>query len=225
MSASSRSSSARRRTAPVDVAEFRIISTINEARLEVKEGQVRRSGSQMREKNDIERLPRSSSPRGPPCGSTRRASILWEHFLAPFPIQHGEHRASTSTRRPSCRFMNRRLPAAGAQGATSSTSTRNTSRWSPTPLRWVCEDDPYNPSCFALQLVTKPPARTSPTRCASCPVGKELYQSDETVFPGPPRWLEETEVMPRYLIPKTRHRLVLRGSNSSARSGRSSPSR
>ncbi|RYD52512.1 MAG: ATP-dependent helicase, partial [Verrucomicrobiaceae bacterium] len=28
------------------------------------------------------------------------------------------------------------------------------------------------------------------------------YQSDETVFPGPPRWLEETEVMPSYLIPK-----------------------
>jgi SNF2 family DNA or RNA helicase len=34
------------------------------------------------------------------------------------------------------------------------------------------------------------------------PGRKELYQSDETVFPGPPRWLEETEVMPRYLIPK-----------------------
>jgi superfamily II DNA or RNA helicase len=34
------------------------------------------------------------------------------------------------------------------------------------------------------------------------PGRKELYQSDETVFPGPPRWLEETDVMPRYLIPK-----------------------
>ena len=30
----------------------------------------------------------------------------------------------------------------------------------------------------------------------------ELYQSDETVFPGPPRWLEDTEIMPRYSIPK-----------------------
>ncbi|NNM30152.1 MAG: DEAD/DEAH box helicase, partial [Akkermansiaceae bacterium] len=70
------------------------------------------------------------------------------------------------------------------------------------PLRWVCVDDPYNPNCFALQLVTKSKEDVSHS-VRLLPGRKELYQSDETVFPGPPRWLEETDVMPRYLIPKT----------------------
>ena len=69
-------------------------------------------------------------------------------------------------------------------------------------LKWVCDDDPANPNCFALQLVTKGGEDVSHS-VRLLPGREELYQSDETVFPGPPRWLEETEVMPRYLIPKT----------------------
>jgi hypothetical protein len=68
-------------------------------------------------------------------------------------------------------------------------------------LRWVCEDDPYDPKSFALQLVTAAGENVSHS-VRLLPGRKELYQSDETVFPGPPRWLEETDVMPRYLIPK-----------------------
>jgi SNF2 family DNA or RNA helicase len=68
-------------------------------------------------------------------------------------------------------------------------------------LKWVCEDDPYDPGSFALQLVTASGENVSHS-VRMLPGRKELYQSDETVFPGPPRWLEETEVMPRYLIPK-----------------------
>jgi len=68
-------------------------------------------------------------------------------------------------------------------------------------LRWVCEDDPYQPDSFALQLVTKKKENVSHS-VRLLPGREELYQSDETVFPGPPRWIDETDVQPRYHIPK-----------------------
>lgn len=69
------------------------------------------------------------------------------------------------------------------------------------PLRWVCMDDPIVPDAFALQLVTASGMNVSHS-VRQLPGLRELYQSDETVFPGPPRWLETTEVEPRYTIPK-----------------------
>lgn len=70
-----------------------------------------------------------------------------------------------------------------------------------TKLHWKCEDDPIEPDCFALQLVTEKGENVSHS-VRQLPGLRELYQSDETVFLGPPRWLESTEVMPRYSIPK-----------------------
>lgn len=70
-----------------------------------------------------------------------------------------------------------------------------------TNLHWKCEDDPIEPDCFALQLVTEKGENVSHS-VRQLPGLRELYQSDETVFLGPPRWLETTEVMPRYSIPK-----------------------
>ncbi|MFR1410911.1 MAG: hypothetical protein ACLSUW_00405 [Akkermansia sp.] len=69
------------------------------------------------------------------------------------------------------------------------------------PLKWVCQDDPIEPDCYALQLVTSSGINVSHS-VRQLPGQQELYQSDETVFPGPPRWLESTEVEPRYSIPK-----------------------
>ena len=68
-------------------------------------------------------------------------------------------------------------------------------------LSWTCEDEAYDPNSFAIQLVTATGENVSHS-VRLLPGRKELYQSDETVFPGPPRWLEDTEVMPRYLIPR-----------------------
>ena len=76
-----------------------------------------------------------------------------------------------------------------------------TFRVSEEALSWICEDEPYDPSSFAIQLVTAAGENVSHS-VRLLPGRKELYQSDETVFPGPPRWLEDTEVMPRYLIPR-----------------------
>lgn len=70
------------------------------------------------------------------------------------------------------------------------------------PLKWVCIDDPIKPDCYGLQLVTAAGVHVTHS-VRQLPGQVELYQSDETVFPGPPRWLERsTEVEPRYSIPK-----------------------
>lgn len=70
-----------------------------------------------------------------------------------------------------------------------------------TSLHWKCEDDPIEADCFGLQLVTEKGEDVTHS-VRQLPGLRELYQSDETVFLGPPRWLETTEVMPRYSIPK-----------------------
>ena len=70
------------------------------------------------------------------------------------------------------------------------------------PLKWVCIDDPIMPDCYGLQLVTAAGVQVTHS-VRQLPGQVELYQSDETVFPGPPRWLESTEVEPRYSIPKS----------------------
>lgn len=70
------------------------------------------------------------------------------------------------------------------------------------PLKWVCIDDPIMPDCYGLQLVTASGVHVTHS-VRQLPGQVELYQSDETVFPGPPRWMESTEVEPRYSIPKS----------------------
>ena len=70
------------------------------------------------------------------------------------------------------------------------------------PLKWICIDDPIAPDCYGLQLVTAAGVLVTHS-VRQLPGQVELYQSDETVFPGPPRWLESTEVEPRYSIPKS----------------------
>ncbi|MBE6420343.1 MAG: DEAD/DEAH box helicase [Akkermansiaceae bacterium] len=70
------------------------------------------------------------------------------------------------------------------------------------PLKWICIDDPIVPNCYGLQLVTAAGVHVTHS-VRQLPGQVELYQSDETVFPGPPKWLESTEVEPRYSIPKS----------------------
>lgn len=69
------------------------------------------------------------------------------------------------------------------------------------PLRWVCTEDSLYDHCYDLQLVTASGIKVAHS-VRQLPGLVELYQSDETVFPGPPRWMESTEVDPRYAIPK-----------------------
>jgi len=179
---------------PVHV-EFRLVATINEARLEAREGGA--EWSTLREKPEIDRLLDLFNESA--LRMDAASQILWEHFLGFF--KEGGETMLDLDDEAACRFMNRMFRQEAVKRRLVNLDAREF-KVVKDPLRWVCEDDPYNPACFALQLVTK--AGENVTHSVRLLPGREeLYQSDETVFPGPPRWIEETEVMPRYLIPKT----------------------
>lgn len=179
---------------PVDVA-FRLVATINEARIEVKEG-ANGLWSQIREKNEIERLVQMHHHAA--LRMDAPSQVLWEHFLSYFRDQN--ETTFDFDQEEACRFMNRVFRQPALKGYLVNLDEREF-KVVTEALRWVCEDDPYDQNSFALQLVTESGENVSHS-VRMLPGRKELYQSDETVFPGPPRWLEETEVMPRYLIPK-----------------------
>ncbi|MFP6864483.1 MAG: DEAD/DEAH box helicase [Roseibacillus sp.] len=176
-------------------AEFRLVATINEARVEACE-----NGGEwyvLREKQEIERLLALYDESALRIDAA--SQILWEHFLSYY-AEHGEAGLDLDDE-AACRFLNRMF----CQEAVATRLVNLDARQFKVvkePLKWICEDDPANPNCFALQLVTKSGEDVSHS-VRLLPGREEFYQSDETVFPGPPRWLEETEVMPRYLIPKT----------------------
>ena len=179
--------------APLTVA-FRLVATINEARIEVKE---EKAGVwvQLREKNEIETYVNLHHEAALLMDAS--SQTLWEHYLAFF-RKYGDTTLDFD-QEESCRFMNRVFRQPALKGYIVNLDEREF-KVSDERLSWVCEDDPYDPKSFALQLVTASGENVSHS-VRLLPGRKELYQSDETVFPGPPRWLEETDVMPRYLIP------------------------
>ena len=179
--------------APLTVG-FRLVATINEARLEVKEA---KAGVwiQLREKNDIENYVNLHHEAALLMDAS--SQTLWEHYLAFF-RKYGDTTLDFD-QEESCRFMNRVFRQPALSGYIVNLDEREF-KVSEDPLSWVCEDEPFDPKSFALQLVTAAGENVSHS-VRLLPGRKELYQSDETVFPGPPRWLEETDVMPRYLIP------------------------
>ncbi|MFV1995313.1 MAG: DEAD/DEAH box helicase, partial [Verrucomicrobiales bacterium] len=69
------------------------------------------------------------------------------------------------------------------------------------PLRWICEKIPGQKASMALQLITaEGEAVTHSLRIL--PGVSDLYMSDETIFPGPESWLEDTtEIQPYYEVP------------------------
>ena len=180
--------------APLNVA-FRLVATINEARLGVKEDKAD-VWITFREKNEIEHyvaLYQEAALR-----MDASSQILWEHFLAYY-RQTGETSLDFDIE-DACRFMNRLFRQPALSGYLVNLDDKPF-KVVPEALSWVCEDDVYDSNSFAIQLVTASGENVSHS-VRLLPGRKELYQSDETVFPGPPRWLEETDVMPRYLIPR-----------------------
>jgi hypothetical protein len=180
--------------APLNV-EFRLVATINEARLEVRERKAN-VWIQLREKNDIETYVTLHHEAALLMDSS--SQTLWEHFLA-YVRKYGDTTLDFD-QEEACRFMNRVFRQPALKGYIVNLDDKEF-KVVTDGLSWVCEDDPYDSKSFALQLVTATGENVSHS-VRLLPGRKELYQSDETVFPGPPRWLEETDVMPRYLIPK-----------------------
>lgn len=179
---------------PVTVT-FRLVATINEARIEASETRSE-EWLQLREKNDIERY--VSLHHEGALLMDAPSQTLWEHFLAFY--RESGYTTLDFDQEESCRFMNRVFRQPALKGYIVNLDEKHF-RVVEDALKWICEDDPYDPNSFALQLVTAAGENVSHS-VRLLPGRKELYQSDETVFPGPPRWLDDTEVMPRYLIPK-----------------------
>ncbi len=176
-------------------AAFRLVTTINEARIEAREGDG--EWYVLRERPEIEHLLELYHDSALRIDGA--SQILWEHFLNYF-VEEGDARLDLDEE-PACRFLNRMFQQDAVKHCLVNLDVREF-KFVQERLKWVCQDDPSNPQCFALQLVTKCGEDVSHS-VRLLPGREELYMSDETVFPGPPRWLEETEVMPRYLIPKT----------------------
>jgi hypothetical protein len=179
--------------APLNVA-FRLVATINEARIEVRE---EKAGVwvQLREKNEIENYVNLHHEAALLMDAS--SQTLWEHYLAFF-RKYGDTTLDFD-QEESCRFMNRVFRQPALKGYIVNLDEREF-KVVEDRLSWICEDNPYDNSTFALQLVTASGEHVSHS-VRLLPGRKEFYQSDETVFPGPPRWLEETDVMPRYNIP------------------------
>lgn len=176
--------------------QFRLVSTINEARLEYREGD-EQLWKPLRERQEIERvveLYRQAALR-----MEIGAQVLWEHFLS----YYKEHSESTLDldEEKACSFMNLLFHQPELKELLVNLDEQDF-KVTEDPLKWKCEDEPYNPAIFALQLTTDDGEDVSHS-VRLLPGRNILYQSDETVFPGPPRWLDETEVMPRYQIPKS----------------------
>lgn len=174
--------------------EFRVLSTINEARVEFRE----RGGNwlPLLEKGDIDRflaLFEDSALR-----MDASSQLIWDQFLT-FYQKEGDSRFDLD-QESACQFMNRIFRQPALTGYVVNLDERDF-KVVDKPLKWICEDDPYVPNCFALQLVTS--SKEHVTHSVRLLPGREvLYQSDETVFPGPPRWLTETDIQPRYHIPR-----------------------
>lgn len=179
---------------PMEV-KFRLVSTMNEARLEVFESE-KIGWFALREKNDIERLVKLFELSA--LRMDAASQILWEHFLS-YVAKEGDTMIDLD-QEPACSFMNRLFHQTALKGYLVNLDERPF-KVVDAPLHWICIDPPGDPKHFALQLVTKSGVDVSHS-VRLLPGRKELYQSDETVFPGPRRWLDETEVMPRYSIPR-----------------------
>ena len=175
--------------------EFRLVSTINEARVEAREEF--QDWVSLREKGEIERIVKLFDASA--LRMDAASQILFEHFLR-YAEKTGEAYLDLENE-DACRFMNLLFHQKELKGYMVNLD-ENAFRVVDEPLKWLCEDDPADPNSFGLQLVTISGENVSHS-VRLLPGRTELYQSDETVFPGPSRWLEDTEIMPRYSIPKS----------------------
>ena len=136
----------------------------------------------LREKGEIERILKLFDAAALRMDAASR--ILWEHFLR-FSEKSGETYLDLE-QEESCRFMNLLFHQKELAGYLVNLDERPF-KVVDEKLSWICDDDAMDPNSFALQLVTKSGDFVSHS-VRLLPGRTELYQSDETVFPGPPRW-------------------------------------
>jgi hypothetical protein len=131
--------------APLNVG-FRLVATINEARLEIKEAKAN-VWVQLREKNEIEHYVNLHHEAALMMDAS--SQTLWEHYLA-FYRKYGETTLDFD-QEESCRFMNRVFRQPALKGYIVNLDEREF-KVVEDRLSWMCEDDPYDPKSFALSV-------------------------------------------------------------------------
>lgn len=181
---------------PVRALHMRLVSTINEAHFDWR-GSEKEAWTPLREKAELDAL----------LDEYRRSALKMDPQSEILLVTLGEYAARENTvtldldLEAACEVMNRLFHQPALKGYLVNLDECYF-KVVDEPLKWICIDDPIVPDCFGLQLVTSSGMHVSHS-VRQLPGLVELYQSDETVFPGPPRWLESTEVEPRYSIPKS----------------------
>jgi len=174
--------------------QFRMMATMNEAKMQAREEE--REWYHVTEKGDIERLQGLYAESALRMDSA--SQVIWENFID-FYKTEGTTLLDLDEQK-CCSYMNRLFKQEALAGSIVNLDEKEYSVVN-RPLKWVCDDDEGDPSNFSLQLVTKEGEFVSHS-VRQLPGREELYQSDQTVFPGPPRWVKDSEIMPRYQIPK-----------------------
>lgn len=174
---------------------MRLVSTINEGHFEYRTSQGH-EWLPLREKSDLEPIIEQYG------NAALKMDVQSEMLLTSllFYVEEEDALVLNLDLESACALMNKLFHQPALKGYLVNLD-ENYFKVVPDPLKWVCQDDPINPECFALQLVTSAGINVTHS-VRQLPGLEEMYQSDETVFPGPPRWLETTEVEPRYSIPK-----------------------
>ena len=152
--------------------EFRLVSTINEARVEAREEF--QDWVSLREKGEIERIVKLFDASA--LRMDAASQILFEHFLR-YAEKTGEAYLDLENE-DACRFMNLLFHQKELKGYMVNLD-ENAFRVVDEPLKWLCEDDPADPNSFGLQLVTISGENVSHS-VRLLPGRTELYQSDET---------------------------------------------
>ncbi len=174
--------------------KLRLLSTINEARLELQWGnsEIWEPINEQAIFDNLEKeYLRSAILMDMP------SQLLFDHFSAhskEYGVLHldlDKHEA--------CAFMNRLFHQPKLKGYMVNLDELPF-KVSDRALHWKCLDIPGNNEYFNLELRTDEGniIAHSVRLLQGC---KVLYQSDETVFQGPPQWVEETEIQPNYYIP------------------------
>lgn len=175
---------------------FRLVSTINEAHYEYRYN-LKDAWKPLTEQAELDQIMVDYRAG---CLKMDPQSNLLLNSLYKFACDH-EAVTLDLDHEPACRVMNRLFHQSALKGYLVNLDECYF-KVSREPLRWICIDDPILPDCYGLQLITSYGVHVTHS-VRQLPGLVELYQSDETVFPGPPRWMESTEVEPRYAIPKT----------------------
>ncbi len=179
----------------VEAVELRLVVTTNEAKLQYRVGE-EKEFQLLSQKGDLSRLMERFEEGG--LRMDAASELIWGALVQNWNVTDDLRFRFESEE--TCRLFNRLFQQEELQGELITLDEEPFARVEG-PLRWVCENVEGEGETIALQLVT---AEAEPVThlMRVLPGAEDLYLSDEGIFRGPHSWLEDTEILPRYEIPR-----------------------